>query len=57
MKSLQDIFASINPALFYPVKEMGSSVGKAQNFWSGGRGFDPGSRRLLPTGWVGFSIM
>ena len=34
----------------------GSSVGRARNFWAGGRGFDPGSGRPLPTGWVGASI-
>ena len=37
--------------------EAGSSVGTARHFWSGGRGFDPDSRRLLPTGWVGVSRM
>ena len=35
----------------------GSSVGRARDSWSGGRGFDPRCGRPLPTGWVGVSIM
>ena len=34
-----------------------TSVGKAGDFWSGLCGFDPSSGRLLPTAWVGVSIM
>ena len=35
----------------------GSSVGRTRDSWSGGPRFDPRCGRLLPTGWVGVSIM
>ena len=33
----------------------GTAVGRALDFWSGGRGFDPRSR--IPTGWVSLITM
>ena len=39
------------------VRGRGSSIGRACDVWSGGRGFDPRSVGLLPTGWVGVSVM
>ena len=35
----------------------GSSVDKAHDFWCEGRGLDPSYGPLLPTRWVGDSIM
>ena len=35
----------------------GSSVGRARDSWSGGRGLDPHCGGTMPTGWVGVNIM
>ena len=35
----------------------GSSVVRARDTWSGGRGFDPRSMQLIPNGKVGVSII
>ena len=35
----------------------GSSVGRGRDFLSGGHGFDPCSRCLLLSGWIGVSII